>query len=117
MVQHIVEDISDIRHLIDTFFHYLPKLPQMRLVPFRIPIPTHGRGFPGELQQLELSENGHRTLPGQWIADSKVWDRIMKMPLAKSARGSRDPYAAREGEKVILYTHGGGYFICSTATH
>lgn len=41
----------------------------------------------------------------------------MKMPIAQSAKASKDPYAAREGEKVIFYTHGGGYFICSTATH
>jgi hypothetical protein len=115
--EHIVEDISDIRRAIDTFFHYLPKLPQMHVVPFKIPIPAHGRSFPGVLEQLEQSEDGHRTLSGQWIADSKVWERVMKLPLARNAKNSNDPYAAREGEKVILYTHGGGYFICSTATH
>ncbi|KAF9985084.1 hypothetical protein BGZ65_011792 [Modicella reniformis] len=115
--EYVVEDISDIRHLIDTFFHYLPKLPQMRVVPFKIPIPAHGRCLPGVLEHLEQSEDGHRTLTGQWIADAKVWDRVMKLPLANSARDSKDPFAAREGEKVILYTHGGGYIICSTATH
>ncbi|KAF9359347.1 hypothetical protein BGX26_012551 [Mortierella sp. AD094] len=115
--EHIVEDISDIRRLIDAFFYYLPKLPQMQIVPFKVLIPANGRGFPGVLAQLEQSETGHRTLPGQWVADTKVWDRIMKMPLASTATESKDPYAAREGEKVIFYTHGGGYFICSTDTH
>ncbi|KAI8604099.1 Alpha/Beta hydrolase protein [Dissophora ornata] len=115
--EHIVEDISDIRRLIDTFFHYLPKLPQMQIVPFKVPIPANGRGFPGAIEQLERSESGHRTVPGQWISDWTVWDRIIKMPLAITAKNSKDPYAAREGEKVILYTHGGGYFICSSATH
>ncbi|KAG0092746.1 hypothetical protein BGZ92_008749 [Podila epicladia] len=115
--EHFVEDISDIRFWLDTFFHYLPKLPQMQIIPFKLPIPAHGRGLGGVLEPLEQAENGHRTLPGQWISDSKVWNRIMHMPLARSAQGSKDPYAAREGEKVILYYHGGGYFICSTATH
>ncbi|KAF9365163.1 hypothetical protein BGX34_011135 [Mortierella sp. NVP85] len=94
--EHIVEDISDIRRVIDTFFHYLPKLPQMHVVPFKIPIPAHGRSFPGVLEQLEQSEDGHRTLSGQWIADSKVWERVMKLPLARNAKNSNDPYAARE---------------------
>ncbi|KAG0375394.1 hypothetical protein BGX24_009168 [Mortierella sp. AD032] len=115
--EHIVEDISDIRDWIDTFFHYLPKLPMMHIVPYKLPIPTHGRCFPGVLGPLEQSETGHRTLPGIWIADSKVWSKVMNMPIAQSAKGSKDPYAAREGEQVIFYTHGGGYFICSTATH
>ncbi|KAF9917044.1 hypothetical protein FBU30_001032 [Linnemannia zychae] len=115
--EHIVEDLSDIRHWIDTFFHYLPKLPQMHIIPYKLPIPAHGRGFPGVLAPLEQSESGHRTLPGSWIADSKVWNNIMKMPIARSAEGSKDPYVAREGEQVIFYVHGGGYFICSTATH
>lgn len=115
--EHIVEDISDIRRMIDTFFYYLPKLPMMHIVPYKLPIPARGRGFPGVLEPLEQSETGHRTLPGIWIADSKVWSNVMKMPIAQSAKASKDPYAAREGEKVIFYTHGGGYFICSTATH
>ncbi|KFH69870.1 hypothetical protein MVEG_04674 [Podila verticillata NRRL 6337] len=115
--EHFVEDISDIRFWIDTFFYYLPKLPQMQIVPFKLPIPAQGRGFGGVLEPLEQAENGHRVLPGQWISDSRVWNRIMHMPLARSAQGSKDPCAAREGEKVILYYHGGGYFICSTATH
>ncbi|KAG0284261.1 hypothetical protein BGZ96_011360 [Linnemannia gamsii] len=115
--EHIVEDISDIRHMIDTFFHYLPKLPMMHIVPYKLPIPAHGRSFPGVLEPLEQSETGHRTLPGIWIADSKVWSKVMNMPIAQSAKASKDPYAAREGEQVIFYTHGGGYFICSTATH
>ncbi|KAF9150946.1 hypothetical protein BG015_007228 [Linnemannia schmuckeri] len=115
--EHIVEDISDIRHMIDTFFYYLPKLPMMHIVPYKLLIPAHGRGFPGVLELLEQSETAHRALPGSWIADSKVWSKIMKMPIAQSAKGSKDPYAAREGEQVIFYTHGGGYFICSTATH
>ncbi|KAF9325937.1 hypothetical protein BGZ91_002186 [Linnemannia elongata] len=115
--EHIVEDISDIRYMLDTFFHYLPKLPMMHIVPYKLPIPPRGRGFPGVLETLEQSETGHRTLPGIWIADSKVWSNVMKMPIAQSAKASKDPYAAREGEKVIFYTHGGGYFICSTATH
>ncbi|KAF9113246.1 hypothetical protein BGX27_001947 [Mortierella sp. AM989] len=94
--EHIVEDISDIRCLIDTFFYYLPKLPQMHIVPFKVPIPVNGRGFPGVLAELEQSETGYRTLPGQWIADAKVWGQIMEMPLASTATESKDPYAARE---------------------
>ncbi|KAF9541752.1 hypothetical protein EC957_002710 [Mortierella hygrophila] len=115
--EHIVEDISDIRYMIDTFFHYLPKLPMMHIVPYKLPIPARGHEFPGVLEPLEQGETGHRTLPGIWIADSKVWSKVMRMPIALSAKASKDPYAAREGEKVVFYTHGGGYFICSTATH
>ncbi|KAF9948543.1 hypothetical protein BGZ72_009570 [Mortierella alpina] len=89
----------------------------MRIVHLSLPIPAGGRGFPGVLGPLEHAEAGHRTLPGQWISDSKVWDRIMGMPVASTVRNSKDPFAAREGEKVIFYTHGGGYFICSNATH
>ncbi|ORZ18418.1 alpha/beta hydrolase fold-domain-containing protein, partial [Lobosporangium transversale] len=66
-----------------------------------VPIPTHGRGLPSMLEPLEQLETGHRIVPGQWVAD----------------RASKDPYAAREGEKIIYFTHGGGYFICSSDTH
>ncbi|KAF8937447.1 hypothetical protein BGZ47_009046 [Haplosporangium gracile] len=107
--EHIVEDISDIRYMIDTFFYYLPKLPMMHIVPYKLLIPAHGRGFPGVLGPLEQSETAHRTLPGSWIADSKVWSKIMKMPIAQSAKGAKDPYAAREGEQVIFYTHAVDY--------
>ncbi|KAI1314516.1 hypothetical protein EDD11_002032 [Mortierella claussenii] len=115
--EHVVEDLSDIRRLIDTFFYYLPALPQMKIKPFKVPVPIQGRGFPGVLASLEQAETGQRTIPGQWIADGTVWDEIMSMPLASTTSASKDPYAAREGEKVIFYTHGGGYFICSSDTH
>ncbi|KAG0325743.1 hypothetical protein BG004_003123, partial [Podila humilis] len=115
--EHLVEDICDIRFWVDTFFHYLPRLPQMQIVSFKLPIPARGRGFGGVLTELESGETGQRMLPGQWISDATVWNKIMYMPPARSAKGSKDPYVAREGEKVILYYHGGGYFICSTATH
>ncbi|KAF9914325.1 hypothetical protein BX616_008518 [Lobosporangium transversale] len=117
MKEHIAEDVPDIRRALDTFFYYLPKLPQMRIVPFKVPIPTHGRGLPSMLEPLEQLETGHRIVPGQWVADRAVWDNVMAMPLASSAKKSKDPYAAREGEKIIYFTHGGGYFICSSDTH
>ncbi|KAF9967913.1 hypothetical protein BGZ73_000321 [Actinomortierella ambigua] len=89
----------------------------MTIEPFKVPVPTGGRGFGGVLAPLEACEDGHRTVPGAWISDSSVWNRTMDMPLAYSARFSHDPYAARQGEKVIFYLHGGAYFICSTHTH
>ncbi|KAG0224000.1 hypothetical protein BGW41_005272 [Actinomortierella wolfii] len=89
----------------------------MTLEPFAVPIPKGGRGFGGVLAPLEACEDGHRSIPGAWISDSRVWNRVMAMPLAHSARLSQDPFAARQGEKVILYLHGGAYFICSTHTH
>ncbi|KAG0331287.1 hypothetical protein BG000_011048 [Podila horticola] len=61
--EHFAEDICDIRFWLDTFFHYLPKLPQMQIIPFKLPIPVHGRGLGGVLEPLEQAENGHRVLP------------------------------------------------------
>ncbi|KAF9167493.1 hypothetical protein DFQ26_004447 [Actinomortierella ambigua] len=107
------DDVADVRLLVDTFFYYLPRLPTMTIEPFTFPVPKGGRGFGGVLAPLEACEDGHRTIPGAWISDSRVWNRVMAMPLAYSARFSQDPYAARQGEKVILYFHGGAYFICT----
>ncbi|KAG0304007.1 hypothetical protein BGZ98_006033 [Dissophora globulifera] len=114
--EHIFEDLSEIRHCVDFFFHYLPKLPQMQAISFHLPIPANGRGFGDVLAPLEAMENGARTVSGQWIWDSRVWDDISKRPFAQSAL-AKDPLAAREGEKVIMYLHGGGYCMCSSATH
>ncbi|KAF9580342.1 hypothetical protein BGW38_003051, partial [Lunasporangiospora selenospora] len=93
-------------------------LPQMHILPFQIPISKHGRGFPGLLEAADKAETGKRTISGQWISDWKVWSQVAEKPLASTALSSPIPsIAARAGEKVIFYVHGGGYVLCSTYTH
>lgn len=84
-----------------------------------LPIPEDGlitpvtfrvkrRGLRGLLAESDAQETGKRELTGEWIVGKQTWRRLQSEWQAGKRSGK---------ERVILYIHGGAYFIMSAITH
>ncbi|KAI0313429.1 esterase [Amylostereum chailletii] len=69
------------------------------------------RGLRGLLAPFDAMEDGSRELEGEWIVAQRVWKRV------HAEWKWKDPPLCRETERVILYLHGGAYYLFSPATH
>lgn len=84
-----------------------------------LPIPEDGlvtpvtfrvkrRELRGLLKEPSMEETGKRELTGEWIVGKQTWKRLqMEWQSGKRTRN----------ERVILYIHGGAYFVMSSSTH
>jgi len=66
------------------------------------------RGLKGLLKEADEAEDGTRELTGEWVVGKQTWKRLQ----AEWRSGK-----ANDKERVILYIHGGAYFIMSAVTH
>ncbi|WFC96514.1 hypothetical protein MBRA1_003175 [Malassezia brasiliensis] len=66
------------------------------------------RNLPGMLADDDAKENGKRELTGEWIVGKQTWRRLQ----SEWQSGKRS-----DKERVILYIHGGAYFVMSAITH
>jgi hypothetical protein len=66
------------------------------------------RGLRGLLAEADAAEDGKRELTGEWVVGKQTWRRLQ----AEWRTGK-----SRDKERVILYIHGGAYFIMSAVTH
>ena len=84
-----------------------------------LPIPEDGlitpvtfrvkrRNLRGFLAEYDEQETGKRELTGEWIVGKQTWRRLQ----SEWQTGNRS-----RSERVILYVHGGAYFIMSATTH
>lgn len=84
-----------------------------------LPIPDDGlitpvtfkvkrRNLKGFLQEEDAQETGRRELTGEWIVGKHTWRRLQSE--WQSGKRSRM-------ERVILYVHGGAYYVMSATTH
>ena len=84
-----------------------------------LPIPEDGlitpvtfrvkrRNLRGFLTEYDEQETGKRELTGEWIVGKQTWRRLQ----SEWQSGNRS-----RSERVILYVHGGAYFIMSATTH
>lgn len=81
-------------------------------VTFRV----HKRKLRGFLTESDTKEDGSRILSGEWIVGRSLWLRLQNE--WRSAK--RDENGQRPRQKpgrVILFLHGGAYYINSPATH
>jgi serine/threonine protein kinase/acetyl esterase/lipase len=66
------------------------------------------RGLKGLLKEADEAEDGTRELTGEWVVGKQTWKRLQ----AEWRSGK-----ASDKERVILYIHGGAYFVMSAVTH
>lgn len=74
------------------------------------------RNLRGFLAEHDAKEDGNRVLSGEWIIGKRLWLRLQdEWRRAKADEKGRRP--RHKKERVILFLHGGAYYMFSTATH
>lgn len=84
-----------------------------------IPLPDDGlitpvtfrarrRNLRGFLAEADAQENGRRELTGEWVVCKQTWRRLQ----TEWQSGKRT-----DNERVIMYIHGGAYYVMSATTH
>ncbi|KAF9055922.1 Alpha/Beta hydrolase protein [Panaeolus papilionaceus] len=85
------------------------------------------RNLPGILAEFDAQETGERELSGEWVIGRKTWQR--RQSEWKAARksdqtkdgattpefGTASPPSQQTKERVVLYIHGGAYYLSSAA--
>ncbi|MCO5614791.1 hypothetical protein L7F22_069075 [Adiantum nelumboides] len=66
------------------------------------------RQLRGLLADADAAEDGKRELTGEWVVGKQTWKRLQ----AEWRTGK-----STDRERVILYIHGGAYYIMSAVTH
>lgn len=66
------------------------------------------RGLRGFLAEADAAEDGKREISAEWVVGKQTWRRLQAEWRSGKQKGK---------ERVILYIHGGAYFIMSAATH
>jgi len=91
------------------------------------------RRLRGILTEFDAAEDGTRELSGEWVVGKRTWQRLQReWQVAKertrtNLRG-RDAEAEQQSplltiqkpqkkERVVLYLHGGAYYVSSAASH
>lgn len=84
------------------------------------------RGLPGLLAEADKNEDGTRELTGEWVVSKRIWQRMQREHYGTPKTSAKPTRQARERmqwhtcsgkDKVILYLHGGAYYVMSAATH
>ncbi|KIY51988.1 alpha/beta-hydrolase, partial [Fistulina hepatica ATCC 64428] len=70
------------------------------------------RHLRGILSELDMTETGERLLSGEWIVGKHTWHRLQSE--WKTARTENWSKPAKK-EQVVLYVHGGAYYVSSAA--
>ncbi|KAF8078986.1 Alpha/Beta hydrolase protein [Lyophyllum atratum] len=77
------------------------------------------RNLPGILAEFDAAEDGMRELSGEWVVGKKTWHRLQVEWKTIQNQSSSDTQTINEGlntkEQVILYIHGGAYYLSSAA--
>nr|VWO94048.1 Hormone-sensitive lipase [Ganoderma boninense] len=84
-----------------------------------VTFPVRKRKLRGILQDLDARENGSRDLSGEWVVGKKTWRRLQAEWWLRKQGKSLDaaPGRGKRKERVVLYLHGGAYYMFSAATH
>ncbi|KAF7307197.1 Methionine aminopeptidase 2 [Mycena indigotica] len=70
------------------------------------------RGLRGILADLDAAETGSRELSGEWVVGRRTWQRLQaEWKAAQQQRRTAEP----KTERVVLYIHGGAYYLSSAA--
>ncbi|KAI0699386.1 Alpha/Beta hydrolase protein [Cerioporus squamosus] len=81
-----------------------------------VSFPVRKRQLRGILTEFDAAENGKRELSGEWVVGKRTWRRLQSEWRArkegKSGRGQ-----GKRKERIVLYLHGGAYYMFSAATH
>ena len=92
---------------------YIPVTSDALVTP--VTFPVRRRRLPGILADLDAAEDGKRELSGEWVVGKRTWRRLQREWRAQRAKSSAEPtsavHAHRRNERVVLYLHGGVYFV------
>ncbi|CAG8660898.1 2643_t:CDS:2 [Funneliformis mosseae] len=113
---HLV-DVEMLRRFINIPFAFTPSDIIVTPVSFKV----LNRGLQGILEELEEKETGVREISCEWVVPKSLWRKINE-EFRSSAANSKHIYIDDDGikwsnEKVILYVHGGAYYLMSAKTH
>ncbi|GLB35806.1 putative steryl acetyl hydrolase [Lyophyllum shimeji] len=77
------------------------------------------RDLPGILAEFDAAEDGTRELAGEWVVGKKTWQRLQVEWKTTQGQSPADDKTMNENlktkEQVILYIHGGAYYLSSAA--
>ncbi|KAH6917059.1 esterase [Coprinopsis sp. MPI-PUGE-AT-0042] len=74
------------------------------------------RNLRGILADFDASETGRRELHGEWVIGRKTWQRLQhEWKRGSRAEGTSTRAHPKRKERVILYIHGGAYYLSSAA--
>lgn len=71
------------------------------------------RRLRGLLASFDAKETGRRELSGEWIVGKETWQRMQGEWKALLFGASKDPQPVTQSFRVILYIHGGVYYVGS----
>ncbi|KAJ6504358.1 Alpha/Beta hydrolase protein [Mycena vulgaris] len=69
------------------------------------------RRLRGILAGLDAAETGSRELSGEWVVGRRTWQRLQ----AEWKAAPRSARPEKKKERVVLYIHGGAYYLSSAA--
>ncbi|KAI0001869.1 Alpha/Beta hydrolase protein [Russula vinacea] len=77
------------------------------------------RELRGILAEFDELEDGTRELSGEWVVTKRLWQRLQAEWRASQSKSRADPSTPprKHNERIILYFHGGAYYLFSPATH
>jgi len=77
------------------------------------------RDLRGILAEFDKLEDGTRELSGEWVVTKRLWQRLQAEWKASQSKSRADPSTPprKHNERIILYFHGGAYYLFSPATH
>jgi acetyl esterase/lipase len=74
------------------------------------------RNLRGLLAEFDAKEDGGRELSGEWVVGRRTWQRLQaEWKAARSNSSSPKNGPPGRKERVILYIHGGAYYLSSAA--
>lgn len=74
------------------------------------------RGLRGILAQFDELEDGTRELSGEWTVTKRLWQRLQS-EWKRTTVDPSTPHRKHHNERIILYLHGGAYYLFSPSTH
>ncbi|KAG6842448.1 hypothetical protein C0991_007578 [Blastosporella zonata] len=73
------------------------------------------RNLPGILAEFDAAEDGTRELSGEWVVGKKTWQRLQAEWKITRSKAQIPNEVSKTKEQVILYIHGGAYYLSSAA--
>ncbi|KIJ54285.1 hypothetical protein M422DRAFT_153656 [Sphaerobolus stellatus SS14] len=94
---------------------FLPVPPSALVTPvtFRV----HKRRLRGILAEYDAKEDGSRELSGEWVISKHLWHRLQAEWKATKEGKQKKSQENRSIQRIVLYLHGGAYYVSSAAGH
>lgn len=123
IVNSLARDASSHSHLFDIkFMRSLMSLSGL------VPIPSDAlvtpvtykvrkRKLRGILQGWDALEDGKRELTAEWVVGRRLWRKLQSEWQRNKAGKEKPPDHHKNSERIVLYVHGGAYFMFDAITH